>query len=307
MSALPKVRVASPRRFALVVVGPLLVIAGLLIAAAARGGGALDAPTAVILGVVEGLTEYLPISSTGHLTVVERLFDIKGAAADAYVIVIQAGAILAVLLLYRERVTTMARGLVGSDDAGRRLAIALAVAFVPAAVIGLALGDTIKEHLFGVGPVAIAWAVGGAVILFVAPRLRRDGVALELLTPRSALLIGVAQALALWPGVSRSLVTILAGLAVGLALPAAVEFSFLLGLLTLGAATAFDGMQHGGDIISSYGLLAPAIGFVFAFISAVVAIRWMVAYLERGSLAVFGYYRLAAAAVAVVLLVTNTV
>ncbi|MBW8826852.1 MAG: undecaprenyl-diphosphate phosphatase [Acidobacteria bacterium] len=295
------------RRFALLAGGAALAAVALLVVAAARGGSALDVPTAAVLGLVEGITEYLPISSTGHLTVVERLFDIRGTAADAYVVVIQAGAILAVLVLYRDRVMSMVRGLLGADPVGRRLAVALLVAFIPAAVIGVALGDTIKHHLFGVGPVAVAWAIGGVVILVASPRLRRHGTALESLTPRTAFIIGVAQALALWPGVSRSLVTILAGLAVGLALPAAVEFSFLLGLLTLGAATAFDGLKHGGDIVSSYGILAPAIGFVVAFAAAVIAVRWMVAYLERGSLTVFGYYRLLAAAIAVVLLVTNVV
>src|SRR5207244_10760361 len=130
---------------------PIAAVIVALVVAAARGGNALDAPTAAVLGIVEGLTEYLPVSSTGHLTVAERLFDIHGTAADAYVVVIQAGAILAVLVLYRDRVMSMVRGVLGADPVGRRLAIALLVAFVPAAVIGLALGDTIKTHLFGVG------------------------------------------------------------------------------------------------------------------------------------------------------------
>lgn len=299
----------SPRLKPAVVAGlaaAALVFIALAVAAAA-GGGAIDVPTAIVLGVVEGITEFLPVSSTGHLTVMERLFDIHGTAADAYVIVIQAGAILAVLALYRERIGTMLAGLVGRDAAGRRLLTALVIAFVPAALIGFALGDTIKAHLFGVGPVAVAWAVGGVVILVVGDRLRSGRGGLDALTPRSALIIGVAQALALWPGVSRSLVTILAAVAVGLSLPAAVEFSFLLGLATLGAATAYDALKHGGDIVNSYGVLAPAIGFVVAFAAAVVAVRWLVTYLERGSFSVFGWYRLAVAAAAAVLLLTNIV
>lgn len=262
---------------------------------------------AIVLGIIEGLTEYLPISSTGHLTVASRLFDLAGAAADAYAIVIQAGAILAVLVLYRTRVATMARGLIGRSDEGRRLLNALVLAFVPAAVIGLALGDTIKDRLFGVGPVAIAWAVGGFVILFATPRLQRRGAELTALSAGPAVLIGVAQVFALWPGVSRSLVTILAGVAVGLSLAAAVEFSFLLGLMTLGAATTYDGLRHGDEIVDSFGLLSPVVGFAVAFVAAVVAIRWMVAYLERGSFAAFGYYRLGAAAVAAGLLATGAV
>jgi undecaprenyl-diphosphatase len=262
---------------------------------------------AILLGIIEGLTEYLPVSSTGHLTVAERLFDLRGDAADAYVVVIQAGAILAVLLLYRARIASMVRGLFGRDEAGRNLLTSLALAFIPAGLLAFVLGDAIKDRLFGVGPVALAWAVGGVVILVVSPRLRTGGSALVGLTGRGALIIGVAQAFALWPGVSRSLVTILAGVAVGLSMAAAVEFSFLLGLVTLGAATGYDAIRHGDEIVESFGLLSPILGFAVAFAAAVFAIRWMVAYLERGTLAGFGYYRLGAAGAAVILLATNTV
>lgn len=283
------------------------VAAALLLVAAAGGGGALDVPTAIVLGVVEGLTEFLPVSSTGHLTVVERLFDISGEAADAYAIVIQSGAILAVVVLYRERLRNMADGLVGRSETGRSLLVSLVVAFLPAALVALVLGDTIKEHLFGVGPVAAAWAGGGLVILWAGGRLDRPGVPLESLTARAAAIIGVAQAAALWPGVSRSLVTILAALAVGLSLPAAVEFSFLLGFVTLGAATAYETIDKGGQIVDAYGILAPVLGFAAAFVAAVIAVRWMVGYLERGSLTLFGWYRLGVAAVAALLLLADVV
>jgi undecaprenyl-diphosphatase len=267
----------------------------------------LSVPAAILLGIVEGITEFLPISSTGHLTIAERLLDLRGSAADAYLVVIQAGAILAVAVLYWRRITSMFAGVFGRDDEGRGLLLKLIVAFLPAAAIGFAFGDTIKEHLLGAGPVAAAWAVGAIVILVATPRIRVGGRGLDGLTTGSAFVIGVAQALALWPGVSRSLVTILAALAVGLSLAAAIEFSFLLGLLTLGAATALDAVKHGGDIVHSYGVLSPVLGFVVAFVSAVVAVRWMVNYLQRGSLNVFAYYRLLAAGVAVVLLLTNAV
>lgn len=196
---------------------------------------------ALILGVVEGLTEYLPVSSTGHLLVAQRLLGIgAGEAANAYVIVIQAGAIIAVAGLYRQRIAQMARGITGRDPAGRIVALALLVAFVPAALFGFLGEETSERYLFGAWPVVAAWAAGGFVILAVAPRIRRDqGRQLEAIAIRSALVIGVAQCAALWPGVSRSLSTILGGLAAGLSLAAAVEFSFLLGLLTLGAATAY--------------------------------------------------------------------
>jgi undecaprenyl-diphosphatase len=307
MSALSRARVGLSNRLVIAAAALGAAAIAAVVFAAARGGGALDVPTAVLLGLVEGLTEYLPISSTGHLTVVARLLGVRGSAADAYAIVIQAGAILAVLVLYRERVGAMVAGLRGRDQTGRRLLGALAVAFVPAALVGFAFGDAIKERLFGVGPVAVAWAVGGAVILVATRHLRRQGAALDSLGYRAAAIIGCAQVAALWPGVSRSLVTILAGLVVGLSLPAAVEFSFLLGLVTLGAATGYEALKQGSDIVHAYGLLNPVIGFLVAFVSAVAAVRWMVTYLERGSLDVFGYYRLAVAAIAALLLVANVV
>jgi undecaprenyl-diphosphatase len=275
------------------------------IAAAATKG--LTAADSVVLGVIEGVTEFLPVSSTGHLTVAERLLDIgrhgqAKKAADAYAICIQAGAILAVLVLYRERVASLFRGLAGRDREGRRLLGVLIVAFIPAAVIGAAFDDPIKSRLFGVGPVIAAWAVGGVVILFTAPRWRNGRRLLEGLTVREGLIIGVAQALALWPGVSRSLVTILAGLAIGLTIEAAVEFSFILGLATLGAATAFTALKDGNLIVDHFGVLSPVLGFVVAFLFAVVAIRWMITYLERHDLRVFGTYRLAISAFALILL-----
>ncbi len=149
----------------------------------------------------------------------------------------------------------------------------------------------------------IAWAVGGVVLLRWVPR----GGTRELheLTVRMAVLIGVAQGIALWPGVSRSLVTLIAGLAVGLTLSAAIEFSFLLGLVTLSAATALDLAKHGDELIEKFGVMTPLIGLLCAFITALIAVRWMVGYLNSKSLAIFGWYRLGAAAVCAVLLLTN--
>jgi undecaprenyl-diphosphatase len=281
----------------------LLVVAWV----AAAGTKGLTVADSIVLGIVEGITEFLPISSTGHLTVTERLLDIGRGnsakrAADAYAICIQAGAILAVVLLYRERLAAMIRGVVGRDREGRQLLVVLAAAFVPAAVVGVALGTTIEDHLFGVGPVVAAWAVGGVVILLAAPRLTGGGRRLDSLTVRDGVIIGVAQTLALWPGVSRSLVTILAALALGLALPDAVEFSFLLGFVTLGAATAFTALKDGNLIVDHYGLLSPIVGLVVAFVCAAIAVWWMVGYLSRHDLRVFGVYRLVVAAAALSLM-----
>ncbi len=289
------------RGVALCAVGAALVASAVVL----RTPGTIDVPTAVLLGLIEGLTEFLPVSSTGHLTVAEHLLGLRGGAADAYAIVIQAGAILAVVVLYRRRLSSMVAGLLGRDPVGRRVALAVVVAFVPAALLGYLFGDAIKDRLFGVGPVAAAWAAGGILILVAARGRSGGGRALEHLDARQAVIIGAAQAAALWPGVSRSLVTILAALAVGLTIAAAVEFSFLLGFVTLGAATAYEALREGGAIVDAYGIGAPVVGFVVAFIAAVASVRWMVAYLRDRTMAVFGYYRLAAAAAALALLVTR--
>ena len=269
--------------------------------------GALSVLEALLLGLVEGVTEFLPVSSTGHLLVVGELIGFGGAssspAADAYAVVIQFGAILAVVLLYRARLWSMVRGIAGHDDDGRLVLRSLVLAFVPAAVAGVVFGDTVKDALFGPVPVALAWAAGGIVLLVRTPR--GGSGTLQSLGAQSAVTIGVAQCIALWPGVSRSLVTLLAGLAVGLSLAAAVEFSFLLGLVTLSAATCLDLVRHGDDIAREFGVATPLVGAFAAFVTAVVAVRWMVSYLSSRSLAVFGWYRICAAAAAGILLATG--
>jgi undecaprenyl-diphosphatase len=263
---------------------------------------------AVWLGIVEGVTEYLPVSSTGHLILAQRALGIESSeAADAYAICIQAGAIVAVLALYAGRVRQMVLGALGQDPEGLRLALHVAVAFLPAAVIGLLFEKQIKQHLFGLWPVVIAWLVGGLVILVFAHwfRLRKAQASkrgLAELTVLAALVIGLVQCLAMWPGTSRSLVTILGGLLVGLSLEAAVEFSFLLGVVTLLAATGHDAYKHGPAMLEAYSGFRIAIGFVAAALSAAVAVTWMVRYLQRHSLAIFGYYRILLALVIGILL-----
>lgn len=252
---------------------------------------------ALWLGIVEGVTEYLPVSSTGHLILAQRALGIESSeAADAFAICIQAGAIVAVLALYAGRVRQMVLGILGKDQQGFRLALHVAVAFLPAAVIGLLFEKQIKQHLFGLWPVVIAWLVGGLVILIFARwyRLQKaHGSKQDLpeLTAQAALVIGLVQCLAMWPGTSRSLVTILGGLLVGLSLEAAVEFSFLLGVVTLLAATGHDAYKHGPAMLDAYSGVSIMAGFVAAALSAAGAVTWMVRYLQRHSLAIFGYYR----------------
>jgi undecaprenyl-diphosphatase len=262
---------------------------------------------ALILGLVEGLTEYLPVSSTGHLLLAQRLMGIDSStASDAFAICIQAGAILAVLGIYRQRVAQMVMGAVGRNEAGQRLLINLLSAFVPAAVLGLLLEKPIKKYLFGgdewgLWPVVAAWFAGGMAILVVSLARRRRGTSpttgfdLEHLTVRMALIVGLAQCIAMWPGVSRSLITIVGGVLVGLSLPAAVELSFLLGVITLTAATAYDALKHGPEMLATYGATPLLIGFGAAWLSAVLAVKWMVGYLKSHGMEIFGWYRVALA------------
>jgi undecaprenyl-diphosphatase len=265
----------------------------------------MDLLQALILGLVEGITEYLPVSSTGHLLIAQRLLGIpESAAANGYAIAIQAGAILAVLGLYRQRVAGMVQGVFGRNPAGLNLALCIIVAFLPAAVIGVLFNARIEQYLFGVKPVIAAWVVGGVVILALSSWVKshREGRDLAQLGWQSALIIGFVQCLAMWPGTSRSLVTILAGLAVGLSMAAAVEFAFLLGVLTLTAATAYAAMKEGSGMVTAYGWTALLLGFAAAWISAALAVKWMVAWLNRHGLALFAWWRFLAAGLAAWLL-----
>jgi len=278
----------------------LVVLAAFLI----DSSGLLTPIKAIILGAVEGITEFLPVSSTGHLLVVQRLLGLgDGAgktAADTYVVSIQIGAILAVVALYRQRLVQLARGVIGLDAEGRALLVRLAVAFVPAAVVGVLLGDTIKAQLFCVWPVVVAWIAGGVFLLWWSPP--PGSITITTLTVRHAAIIGAAQILALWPGVSRSPATIVAALAIGATMAASVEFSFLLGLATLSAATFYDLGKNGSTLVADYGIVTPVLGAVVAFLTAYVAARWLVATLRTRPLAIFGRYRIGVALLVMVLL-----
>ncbi len=265
----------------------------------------MDLLQALVLGLVEGITEYLPVSSTGHLLIAQRLLGIGASdAANGYAIAIQAGAIVAVLGTYRQRVGVMLQGVVGRNSTGLQLAICIIVAFIPAAILGVLFDARIEQYLFGVKPVIAAWIAGGVLILALSRwvQSRREGRDLTQLTWQAAVLIGLAQCIAMWPGTSRSLVTILGGLAVGLSLAAAVEFAFLLGVLTLTAATAYAIIKSGDSMIAAFGWPALLTGFLAAWISAALAVKWMVAWLNRHGLTLFAWWRFASAALAAWLL-----
>ncbi len=274
--------------------------------AAADAAARIGELQAAVLGVVEGLTEYLPISSTGHLILASHAMGLgqpgEPSAVDAFEIVIQLGAILAVVGLYRARVGQMLAGLIGRNAAGLRLVGLLVVAFLPAAVMGLLLHRPIKEHLFGPAAVAGALAVGGVVMItierwFATRRSVAAATGIDTMTFRQALIIGLAQCLSLWPGTSRSMVTILAAMVVGLDRVAAAEFSFLLALPTLGAATLYEAISSRADLLASAGPGGLAIGLVVSGIVAAIAVRGFVRWLTRHGLTPFGVYRILVAGV----------
>lgn len=321
---------------------------------------------AIILGVVEGVTEYLPVSSTGHLILtaaalglgadasrVQDPGDLRAVndAIKSFEIVIQGGAILAVAGLYWSRVCEMARSLViaiGSllrlraepinerERRGLVLLRNLFVSFLPAAIIGIAAGPWIKRHLFYPGPVCAALLIGGVVLILSGRWQRRRHLAAQAveeesdgfpeLTLRQALIVGFAQVLALWPGTSRSMVTILGGIAGGLSPRRAAEYSFLLGLPTLGGATVYELLRawfgtQGGEgadaargwagiqaLVDANGGWGPVIvGILVAMISAAIAIKWLVSWLQRHSLEIFGWWRIAVAAIFITALATGLI
>jgi undecaprenyl-diphosphatase len=247
--------------------------------------------------------------------VTARILDLpdKGDAGDAiksYEIAIQFGAILAVLVLYRRRLMAMVEGLFGRDAEGRRVLIGVAIAFVPAAIVGVIAEKVIKDLLFGVWPVVVAWILGGVAVIALSRTGRlspKNGRTLGALTTRDAMIIGGAQVLALWPGTSRSLVTIVAALLLGVSMGAAVEFSFLLGFVTLTAATGYETLSSGKTMVDNLGLAVPLLGMVVAFAAAVVSIRWMVTYLSRHDLSIFGWYRIGIALIVIGLLAAHTI
>ena len=278
----------------------------------------------VILGLVEGVTEFLPVSSTGHLIIASEALGLDSTApvlvpgrdepvefkqaTDAFIVMIQIGAIAAVALLYWRRVTRILAGLVGRDKDGLRLAINIVIACVPAGLLGLIFGDLIDAYLFSVNAVIFA-LIAGALLMFWVEARRKNlsapaasaagpgGTTLETLRPAQALLIGGMQCFALWPGTSRSMVTIVGGYLAGLPPVLAAEFSFLVGLPLLSAAAALKTFKHGPEVVAAFGSAPIAVGLVVAALSAAVAVRFLVGFLNRHGLAAFAWYRLALAVV----------
>lgn len=252
---------------------------------------------ALLLGILEGLTEFLPVSSTGHLILLGSRLGHEDEAAKTLAIVIQLGAVLAVIVYYRKLLLGHLRGLLAREPASFRLFAALVIAFFPAALLGLAFHKLIKEKLFGPVPVAIALVVGGVVMIisdFWVKRRKGNEVGdLAEITPKRALAVGLAQCFSLWPGASRSMTTILGGQVVGLSTATAAEFSFLLSIPVLGAATVYDMYKGGAALLSAPGgALSLAVGLGAAFFVSLAVIAVFIRYLKRFGLMPFGVYRI---------------
>jgi undecaprenyl-diphosphatase len=250
---------------------------------------------AIIMGLVEGFTEFLPISSTGHLILAGSLLNFTGEKVKVFEIAIQAGAILAVMWEYRKRIGTVLAGLT-SDPKQQKFVVNLVVAFLPAAVLGLFFSKKIKEHLFAPVPVALAFIVGGFVILWVESRNkgRKEVARIESVDDMSildAFKIGCAQAFALIPGTSRSGATIIGGMLFGLSRQAATEFSFFLAIPTLLAATVYS-VYKDRALLSAADLPLFGIGGIAAFISAFLCVRWLLRYISSHDFTVFAWYRI---------------
>jgi undecaprenyl-diphosphatase len=251
---------------------------------------------AAILGVVEGLTEFLPVSSTGHLIVAGSLLHYTGEKAKLFEIVIQAGAILAVCWEYRAKLIAVAAGMF-RDRGAQRFVLNLLLAFLPAAILGLAFGSAIKAKLFAPVPVAAAFIVGAFVIFWVEWRQRRNPREARIdrvddMRWSDALKIGIAQAFALIPGTSRSGATIIGGMLFGLSRRAATEFSFFLAIPTLFAATGYEFVRN-RHLLAGGDLSMVGVGFVAAFVSAFFVVRGLLRYVAHHDFVPFAWYRIA--------------
>jgi undecaprenyl-diphosphatase len=247
---------------------------------------------AVVLGIVEGLTEFLPVSSTGHLILAARWMGFEGRRAETFEIVIQLGAILAVVWEYRAKLNEVLIGLADRPES-KRLATNLFVAFVPSALLGVTLHDTITSRLFH--PEPVAWGlIGGAVLILLfeaRPYVARSEAVADV-SRKQAFLVGLMQCLALWPGLSRSAATILGGLGTGMTRRVATEFSFFLAIPTMFAATSYDLVVRRADLEAG-DLAWLALSFAVSFAVALVAIRWLLRYVSTHTFRPFAWYRLA--------------
>ena len=265
-----------------------------------------DLVNALILGLVEGFTEFLPISSTGHLILAGDLLGFNDERSKVFNIVIQTGAMFAIVWEYRARFAKVISGML-SDPQAQRFVMNLVVAFLPAAFLGLAFGNLIKAYLFKPVPVALAFILGGFIILWIERRPRVTRIeSVDEMSWTDALKVGCAQAFALIPGTSRSGATIIGGMLFGLSRRAATEFSFFLAVPTLVAAGIYDLAKHRA-LFSLDDLGMFAVGAVTAFISAFLCVRWLLRYIATHDFTVFAWYRIIFGAAVLVTAYTGSV
>jgi undecaprenyl-diphosphatase len=250
---------------------------------------------AIVMGIVEGLTEFLPISSTGHLILAGSLMDLTGPKVKVFEIAIQTGAMLAVCWEYRAKISSVLSGLT-SERRAQKFALNILVGFLPAALLGLIFAQAIKEKLFAPVPVAIAFIVGGFIILWVERRNKNSAGAervqsVEDMTLLDAFKVGCAQAFALIPGTSRSGASIIGGMMLGLSRKAATEFSFFLAMPTLMGATAYT-VYKDRTLLSMADIPLFGIGGLAAFVSAFLCVRWLLRYISTHDFTFFAYYRI---------------
>jgi len=254
---------------------------------------ALQVLKALFMGIIEGLTEFLPISSTGHLVLFGKLIDFKSDDAHVFEIVIQLGAILAVCWLYRAKIIELIKGLLTRNPAALRFTASVLIAFFPAVIIGVIAIDFIKAVLFNPVNVAIALIMGALIIFWVESKTHTpSALNLNQITFKQAILIGLAQCVAMIPGTSRSGATIIGGMLAGLSRKTATEFSFFLAMPTMLGAASYD-FYRNSDKLNQHDLLAIAIGFSAAFIAAFFVVQALVRFVEKHSLVVFAWYRIA--------------
>lgn len=247
---------------------------------------------ALFLGLIEGLTEFLPISSTGHLILFGHLIDFQSDSGRAFEVVIQLGAILAVCWLYRQKIIELVKGFFSGEVHARRFAINVFVAFLPAVVIGVLAVDFIKQVLFSPLVVAFALIIGGLIIFAVEAReYKPKTIEATDISFKQSILVGFAQCVAMVPGTSRSGATIIGGMLLGLSRKAATEFSFFLAMPTMLGAATYD-LFRNANVLTSDNLVNISVGFMAAFVAALLVIKALVKFVEKHSLRVFAWYRI---------------
>lgn len=266
----------------------------------------------MLIALVEGITEFLPVSSTGHLIITNHLLGFgSGAFENMYMVVIQLGAILAIIVLYWEKLWGLVKSLFRGEERGKRFTLAIIIGSIPAAILGLLLEDFIDRNLFSVPTVIVALIFGAILMILFEKRYRGKAEIqrVEDITPRRAFVIGLFQVMAMWPGMSRSASTIMGGWNQGLVPGLAAEFSFFLAIPIMFGASGLKlakfGMDGGFDVITTTQIATLIIGFIASFLVALVCVRAFISYLQRKPMKVFAYYRFILAGALVILMLAT--